>query len=279
MRHRVHDRRLGNGPAGHTNHDHMAVPATVGPLNGCLRRLHGPTQCVGATMSTIVPFPTTIGSLEDADVLDLNVELSTTNDEGRPSGRVEASVRYATGAKLDQVSDFYRREFTTAGVEPVEPVILLDRPSVGLETWLPDQDGTSYRVSIDDHGSYRSVRVTVGYEGCDHTSTFARFASWHDGAAPVGTAKATAIEISSFGNFRQTNTTVLYTTRYSCERTSPEAMRQVVTDELTRSCWSHTEKVEGILFIQGAPFEAEVHLAEHESGSVVSFVGEFQLRG
>lgn len=279
LRHRQHDRDSGSAPAARRNRNHMAVPAAVRPLNDFLRRLHGPTACLGATMSTLVPFPASIGSLPDADILDLNVELCTPYRGGRPRARVEASARYATEASVDQASEFYRHEFTTAGVGAFVPVILGDRPKVVLETWLPEQDGTSYSVSIDDYGSYRSVRVTVGYEWFDHAATFARFACWHDGAAPVGAAEPTGIEISTFGSGLRPSTILLYTTRFACERKSSEAMRQIVDDELKRSCWSYTELVDGILFIQGAPFEAETHLFGDKSACTVSFVGEFQLRG
>lgn len=252
----------------------------VRSINGAVCDLHGPTENLARTMSSLVAFPDQISALPDADVLDINLLVNTDALRGQPHvATVASSVRYATSARLHQVLSFYRREFAEAraiaGLRGLAEASADDRGST-LAYILAD-GATRYRVSVVNFGGYRAVRAHVEQRGFDPRDVFERFAGWHNGTAPVTTESPTALEISTFASGRKPSTLVLYRTDYEC--TIPVLLRRVMVERRLRELgWTYTEPRQGILFLQGGTFDAETHLDGDARWSNVSFVGEFQLR-
>lgn len=231
-------------------------------------------------MSRLVPFPDKIGSLPDADLLDLNVHVAADVHRGRlDTSFVTARARYATDARLLQIREFYLTEFAQAGAAMIQQI----RPDTDdiseLSFFLPDDDRTRYDVAIDDFDGYRAVKVAVRYGGFDPGEVFDRFARWHNGNAPVSAMNPpTALEISTFASGRQPNTLVLYSTCYACPTTPRSVRRQMVDTRIDELGWTCHEPREGIIFIQDESFDAEAHVMGDDTGSNVTFVGEFKLR-
>ena len=256
----------------------VEVLDAVAPLNAFLCDLHGPTDNIARTMSRLVPFPGDIGSLADADLLDLNVSVRA-DAEGSETAKVEAWARYATGARTAQVRDFYRAELSRVGATIDVPPTAERSGGHLLSATLADAAKTRFHVIADNSNGYRSVKVKVNYGNFDHRSLFVQFADWHDGNAPVQSECApTGVEISTFANGRRPNTLVLYSTDYDCPRTSCEARRVMVDTRIDELGWTYREPREGIMFIQDGHFDAETHVVGDDRSSSVTFVGEFQLR-
>ena len=183
----------------------MEVLDAVGPLNAFLCDLHGPTDHIARTMSRLVPFPEDVGSFPDADLLDLNVSVRA-DIFGSDCADVEAWARYATGARVSQIRDFYLTELTRAGATIDVPAHLDRTTSHIVSAALADQALPSFRVTVEEFSGYRSVKVTVSYSTFEYRSLFARFAHWHNGNAPVRSGlPPTGVEISTFANGRRAN--------------------------------------------------------------------------
>lgn len=231
-------------------------------------------------MGRLVPFPDEIGSLADADLLDLNVLVTADVPGGRRDRSfVEARARYATSARVHQVRTFYLNEFSRAGAALIQQIPPATDNFRELSFFLADDNRTRYDVCIDDFGDYRAVKVVVRYGAFDQREVFDRFARWHSGNVPVSAIhQPTALEISTFASGRQPNTLVLYSTYYACPTTPRSERRAMVANRMHELGWTYHEPREGIMFIQGGHFEAETHVVGDEISSNVTFVGEFQLR-
>lgn len=255
----------------------MEVIDAVGPLNAFLIDLHGPTESIGGTMSRLVPFPDDVGSFPDADLLDLNVSVRV-SEFGGEAATVEAWARYATGARVAQVRDFYIAELTQVGATIHVPSSTSQLGGHVVSATLDDDRATHYRVMVENFHGCRSVKVIVSYGGYDHRALFGRFAHWHNGSAPVTSESPTGVEISTFANGRQPNTLVLYSTDYACRQTSFQDRRAMVDSRFDEMGLTYREPREGIMFIQDGTFDAETHVLGDAHSSSVTFVGEFQLR-
>lgn len=229
-------------------------------------------------MRRLVPFPDEVGSLCDAELLDLNVLVSTDVARGPDdTATVEVRARYATSSRLHQVREFYDAEFARAGARSA-PTNAPPLAETEADSAMVLTDGTRYDMSVTPADGYRIVKVSAKYCGFDPHPIFDRFARWHNGTAPVAVDQPTALEISTFANGRRPETLVLYRTEYECPST-PWSVRRAQVDNFFRALgWSYNEPREGIMFIQDGLFDAETHVSGDETGSNVAFVGEFQLR-
>jgi hypothetical protein len=256
----------------------VEVLDAVGPLNAFLIDLHGPTDDIARTMSRLVPFPAEVGSFFDAELLDLNVSVQTGVAESEGAA-VEAWARYATGARVSQVRDFYIAELTRVGATVDVPALASQLGGHVVSATLDDAAQTRYRVMVEESLGYRAVKVIVSYGNYDHRGLFGRFADWHNGSAPVTSGMApTGVEISTFANGRRHGTLVLYSTDYACPQTSVHAGRAMVDTRIGELGWTYREPREGMMFIQDGHFDAETHVLGDDHSSSVTFVGEFQLR-
>lgn len=256
----------------------MEVLDTVGRLNAFLCDLHGPTDNIARTMSRLVPFPEDVGSFVDADLLDLNVSVRADVD-GSATAQVEAWARYATGARIGQVRDFYRSGLILAGATIDVPPTAEWSGGHLISATLADAAKTRFHVVVNSANGYRSVKVIVNYGNFDHRPLFEQFADWHNGSAPVTSGVApTGVEISTFASGRRPNTLVLYSTDYDCPQTSCQVQRAMVDTRIDELGWTYREPREGIMFIQDGHFDAETHVVGDDQSSSVTFVGEFQLR-
>ena len=255
----------------------VEVLEAVGPLNAFLSDLHGPTDHIARTMSRLVPFPHDIGSFHDADLLDLNVSVRAGALESQ-SAQVEAWARYATGARVAQVRDYYVAELTRIGAAIDPDMSRHSASSHVASATLDDDRSTRLRISVEECPGYRAVKLAVAYDGFDHRTHFSQFADWHNGSAPVAFGlPPTGVEISTFADGRRRNTLVLYSTYYDCPETSWSVGRAMVGDRIDELGWTYREPREGIMFIQDGSFDAETHVLGDENSSSVTFVGEFQL--
>ena len=239
-------------------------------------------------MGRLVPFPETVASLPDADLLDLSLTVAT--DETLPPGSsavVRVSARYATSARRSQIDTFYTEALDAAGATSVHRSESCSGHRLVLEAVLPwtppgqisPSTLTTYRVTVDEDRGYRSVKIAVRYDNFDHHQIFDRFATWHNGDAPVSTvSQPTGLEISTFATGRLPSTVVLYTTHYHCPQTPRQVRRAIVDDRIRQLGWDYREPREGIMFMRDAAFDAETHVSGDDRSSVVTFVGEFQLR-
>ena len=256
----------------------VEVIDAVGRLNAFLIDLHGPTDNIARTMSRLVPFPEDAGTIFDADLLDLNVSVQA-DGVGSETARVEVWARYATGARVSQVRDFYISELTRAGATIDIPTQASSLTCHVVSATLADDAKTRYRVVVEGLPGYRAVKVIASYDNFDHRQLFADFADWHNGSAPVHPeCPPTGVEISTFANGRRPSTLVLYSTNYECERTSIKDRRAMVDFRINEQGWTYREPREGIMFIQDGTFDAETHVLGDDHNSSVTFVGEFQLR-
>ena len=228
-------------------------------------------------MSRLVPFPEDIGSFHDADLLDLNVSVRA-DELGNGTATVEAWARYATGARVSQVRDFYMAELTRVGATIDVPSSASQLGGHVLSATLDDGNRTRFRVMVDNFHGCRSVKVVVSYSEYKYQALFARFADWHNGSAPVTSESPTGVEISTFANGRRPSTLVLYSTNYECQQTSFQDRRAMVDSRFDELGWTYREPREGIMFIQDGSFDAETHVLGDDHSSSVTFVGEFQLR-
>lgn len=255
----------------------MEVLDAVEPLNAFLTDLHGPTDSIARTMSRLVPFPEDIASFHDADLLDLNVSVRA-DEFAAGTASVEAWARYATGARVGQVRDFYIAELTRVGATIDVPPSTSQLGGHMLSATLADARATRLRVMVENFHGCRSVKVIVSYSDYNHHALFARFADWHNGSAPVTSEVPTGVEISTFANGRRPSTLVLYSTDYECRQTSFQDRRAMVDSRFDELGWTYREPREGIMFIQDGSFDAETHVLGDDHSSSVTFVGEFQLR-
>lgn len=229
-------------------------------------------------MGRLVPFPAEVGSLPDAEILDLNVLVTTDVRRGSADrAAVEVRARYATSSRVRQVVEFYDAEFALSGAIAA-PSNAPAPADTAAEFAMVLTSGIRYDVSVTSAVGYRIVKVGATYCGFDPRPIFDRFARWHNGTAPVAVDKPTALEISTFANGRRPETLVLYRTDYECTST-PRSVRRAQVDGFIRALgWSYNEPREGIMFIHDGLFDAETHVSGDDTGSNVAFVGEFQLR-
>lgn len=251
--------------------------ATIAPLNAFLRELHGATDNVGETMQRLVPFPVSIGSLPDAELISFALKMQRVSDGECVDVQVEA--RYATSARVRQVADFYHREFARVGSASREPIESSLSDGITLEAQLLDHYATRYRVTAGGVRGYRSVKVAASYVYRDSDDLLGRLAEWHVGLAPVvAGSEPTAVEVATFAKGRLPETTVLYSTSFACAATSLAERRAFVDQALEERGWTYIEPRDGILFVSTGKFDAEIHLDGNAASSALTFVGEFQLR-
>ena len=229
-------------------------------------------------MNRLVPFPTGVASLPDAELLDLNVVVTADPVHGRSAASTEARGRYATGARVSQVRSFYLEQFEQLGAVINTSGAHGNGTNAVIRATLRDELATQYSVVVDALAGYRAVKVTARYAGFDARTAFATFARWHNGVAPVEEqSEPTGFEISTFANGRAPGALVLYSTYYDCPQTSIAAQRALVDQRVEQLGWSYHEPREGIMFMHDGQFDAETHVMGDATSSNVTFVGEFAL--
>jgi|GEM_PF-6583486 len=236
-------------------------------------------------MGRLVRFPDLIESLPDADLLDLSVSASL-EDRASVAGHIQAHARYASAASVPQIERFYVRQFDKAGATAIQRHESAEGNRVVFDLELPwspcplrPDVTTAFQVEMTANRGYRSVRVKTAYDSPDVRDLWHRFSRWHNGDAPVtADCRPTGLEVTTYATGRQPRTQVLYTTHYHCDETSGDARRAGVEDRIRELGWNYRETREGILFMRDVAFEAETHVIGDDQSSVVTFVGEFQLR-
>jgi len=188
-------------------------------FNEMLREIHGPTPCIGSSLTPLVSFPT-IPCLSDANVLD--VHLSLTQHDGLSA--THAKARYGTSASCSEAAAFYGDQLAGVSTAPGTS----DGAFAHFDALL---DSGHYQARVFELGWLRTVIVEA-----EHASTgpvaIEDLANWHGLAAAFADGRVTKAEVFTVAAGLSAPIQAVYSTEYLFATKSVAEVRALATEAL-----------------------------------------------